>query len=235
MATTSSPAEAGLSTQDLERIRDTLAAGRKPKVMFTASAGQIAGQVGQIVHLADPADSDDWLIVRFGHDELPFSPHDLTVPPRGRQAKQSTPPKPRQETTMPETASAAASTNAKPTNAKPTETNAPEVTPASNGKPAKTTRTTKPKPPPSLTVTLAYQDGEWTVAAHQGTKTLAKPYLVKPAEALQLVGMVDVPGVQEAVEKLVAAERAEAQQRAESLRAELAELEARLAELPGTS
>jgi hypothetical protein len=43
--------------------------------------------------------------------------------------------------------------------------------------------------------------------------------------------MLDVPGVQEAVEQIVSAERAEAQSQAERLRAELAEIEARLAEL----
>jgi len=90
----------------------------------------------------------------------------------------------------------------------------------------------KPKPPAGLTVTLAYTDGEWTVAATQGAKALAKPYVVRPAEALKMVALVDVPGVHEAVEQILAAERAEAQRQAEKLRAELAEVEARLAELP---
>jgi hypothetical protein len=89
----------------------------------------------------------------------------------------------------------------------------------------------KPKGPAGLTVTLAYADGEWTVAAQQGSKALAKPYVVKPAEALKMVGLVDVPGVQEAVEQILGTERAEAEQQADKLRAELAEIEARLAEL----
>ena len=89
----------------------------------------------------------------------------------------------------------------------------------------------KPKAPPGLTVTLAYADGEWTVAANQGAKALAKPYLIKPAEALKMVSMLDVPGVHDAVEEIVSAARAEAEQQAERLRAELAEIEARLAEL----
>ncbi|GAB3248250.1 hypothetical protein GCM10027452_45220 [Micromonospora halotolerans] len=89
----------------------------------------------------------------------------------------------------------------------------------------------KPKGPAGLTVTLAYAEGEWTVAAQQGAKALARPYVVKPAEALRMVALVDVPGVQEAVEQILAAERAEAEQQAEKLRAELAEIEARLAEL----
>jgi hypothetical protein len=92
----------------------------------------------------------------------------------------------------------------------------------------------KPKAPAGLTVTLAYADGEWTVAANQGAKALAKPYLIKPAEALKMVSMLDVPGVHEAVEEIVSAARAEAEQQAERLRAELAEIEARLAELSET-
>jgi vacuolar-type H+-ATPase subunit E/Vma4 len=46
-----------------------------------------------------------------------------------------------------------------------------------------------------------------------------------------MVALLDVPGVHEAVEHIVAAERAEAERAAERLRAELAGIEARLAEL----
>jgi hypothetical protein len=82
-----------------------------------------------------------------------------------------------------------------------------------------------------MTVTLAYTEGEWTVAAQQGTRALAKPYVIKPTDALKMVAMLDVPGVHEAVEAIVASERAEAQHHAERLRAELADIEAKLAEL----
>ena len=80
-------------------------------------------------------------------------------------------------------------------------------------------------------MTLAYVEGEWTVGATQGSKSLAKPYVIKPAEALKMVGLLDVPGVHEAVEHIVSAERAEAEAQAQKLRAELAEIETRLAEL----
>jgi hypothetical protein len=80
-------------------------------------------------------------------------------------------------------------------------------------------------------VTLAYADGEWTVAANQGSKSLAKPYLIKPSEALKMVALLDVAGVQEAVEQIVSAERSDAEQQAQRLRAELAEIEAKLADL----
>ncbi len=73
----------GLTPTDLEQIRTALASGRRPKVVFTDGAGQIAGQVGQVVELTDPAGSDEWIVVHFGRDELPFSPSDLAVPGRG--------------------------------------------------------------------------------------------------------------------------------------------------------
>lgn len=100
---------------------------------------------------------------------------------------------------------------------------------AGNG--SKPVRSAKPKTPPSLTVTLSYTDREWTVAASQGAKTLAKPYSIKPTEALRLVALVDVPGVHEAVENIIEAERAEVEGRALRLREELAEIESRLADL----
>jgi hypothetical protein len=266
---TSRLANGGLSTSDLERIRDTLAGGRRPKVMFTEAAGQIAGQTGQVVELTDPEVSEEWLVVRFGHDKLPFSPADLMVPPRTRpNGKSSSAPAPAtgKEDPMPTTATqpladAAAAASRKPAkrSARPGDgpasngpaSNGPVSSgpvssgpvssgpasngPVSSGKPAarqaRPGRAGRGKTPPELTVTLCYSDGEWTVAAHQGSKVLAKPYLIRPAEALKLVGMIDVPGVQEAVEQVVAAERAEAERRAEQLRAQLAQVEAQLAEL----
>src|SRR3954451_16802071 len=77
----------GLSTEELQGIRAGLAAGRKPRVQFTESAGQISGQIGQVVRLTDPAAFDEWVVVRFGRDELPFSPGDLRVAPRGAAAR----------------------------------------------------------------------------------------------------------------------------------------------------
>lgn len=250
---TAPPAVRGLSTEELQTIRDTVAAGRRPKVMFTESAGQIAGQVGQVVELTDPAQSDEWLVVRFGRDELPFSPTDLAIPLKAPRAKRpqpaagpatpttpspvSTPPS---ETTMPTTASTPAprQTPAGPATpstqpaAQPAAEPRPAAQPAADARPAKrASRAAKAKTPPGLTVTLAYTDGEWTVAAHQGSRVLAKPYVIKPTDALQMVALLDVPGVHGAVEQIVTAERAEAERQAEKLRAELAEVEARLAEL----
>jgi hypothetical protein len=216
----------GLSTEELESIKGQLGAGRKPRVQFTEAAGQIAGQVGQVVELADPAASDEWVVVRFGRDELPFSPGDLQVAPRGAAAKKATappppePPRPEPEFVIDKPIPAAAPAPPKEVE----EVIAPAPRKAAS-------RPAKPKPSASLTVTLAYAEGEWTVAAAQGSKALAKPYVIRPAEAMRMVQLVDVPGVQEAVEHILAGERAEAQAQADKLRAELAEVEARLAEL----
>jgi hypothetical protein len=250
----------GLSTSELEHIRDALAGGRRPKVVFTESAGQIAGQQGQVVELTDPTVSDEWVVVRFGRDELPFSPIDLAIAPKGapvrRPAKATAeaasepapPPGPpllentpaaREESTMTRPAPTTAA-EAPAVNGRPVAAAAPaEAGPATDGRdqpgraPAKAParKAGRAKAPAGLTVTLTYADGEWTVAAQQGSKALAKPYLIKASEALKMVALLDVPGVHEAVEEIVASARAEAQAEADRLRAELAEVEARLAEL----
>nr|WP_189330676.1 hypothetical protein [Actinoplanes ianthinogenes] len=222
----------GLTTEELDGIREAVAAGRKPRVQFTESAGQIAGQVGQVVALEDPAVSEEWVVVRFGRDELPFSPGDLRVAPRGAAApKKVVAPEPEPEPVL----SGPEFLIDKPVAAKPApvqrKSEDEHVQDATAPAPRKAARPVKAKPGPSLTVTLAYGEGEWTVGATQGAKALAKPYVIRPAEALKMVQLIDVPGVQEAVEQILSAERAEAEQQAQRLRAELAEIEARLAEL----
>ncbi|HET8657459.1 MAG TPA: hypothetical protein VFM55_00490 [Micromonosporaceae bacterium] len=264
MAAVRSPAR-GLSSEDLAAIRDSLAAGRRPKVLFTEAAGQVAGQSGQVMALTDPELSEEWVVVRFGRDELPFSPADLAMPGRGQAARRAGPAGlpvsgPRQATASapqadPGTGDAAPAAGPVQMAAPPRhrgqrqkqEEKVPEPTSstvdtvgaaaaetaAADGKAARRGpgRPARPKPPAALTVTLAYTEGEWTVAATQGTKALAKPYLIRPSEALKMVGLLDVPGVHEAVEQILAAERAGAEEQAQRLRAELAEVEARLAEL----
>ncbi|MFD6754432.1 hypothetical protein [Micromonospora gifhornensis] len=225
-------ADQGLSDDEVRGIREALAAGRKPKVVFTAAAGQIAGQLGQVVELTDPSVSDEFVVVRFGRDELPFSPADVAMAPRGAGRR---PAESKVEAAPTEPVAAepefVLDQVPQPRREEPKVREESKVE-AAEAKPARrAVKAAKPKGPAGLTVTLAYAEGEWTVAAQQGAKALAKPYVVKPAEALRMVALVDVPGVHEAVEQILAAERAEAERQAEKLRAELAEIEARLAEL----
>jgi hypothetical protein len=236
----------GLTPADLTTIRDALAGGRKPKVVFTSSAGQMAGNVGQVVELGDPGGSDEWIVVQFGRDQLPFSPADLAIPTRAAAAQR---PSKRAETKASTTPAPAAAPPGPPLldppapaarrEARVKQTTPPTApAPAVNGsapvlkeeapKPAKVA---KPKPPASLVVTLAYTDREWTIAATHGSRALAKPYPIKPTEALRMVALIDMPGLHDAVENIIAAERVEAEHRAVRLREELAEIESRLAEL----
>src|SRR6185369_15862502 len=295
----------GLTPTDIGAIREQLTAGRKPRIVFTESAGQIAGQQGHVVALTDPAGSDEWIVVQFGRDELPFAPVDLATPTRGGTAAraaavpsgassgakagpakragrpESEPERPPLKLTEPPAKlakSAAKSATPSSNGSRPAgaEQAANGVAPANGSRPAasanganangasangasasgplssgasasaraadptsgadpKPAKVAKPKAPASLTVTLSYADREWTVSASLGTRTLAKPYLIKPTEALRMVALVDVPGVHEAVESIIVAERAEAETRAARLRTELAEIETRLAELAGRS
>lgn len=237
----------GLSTVQLDSIRSMLDVGRKPKVVFTPAAGQIAGQPGQIVALLDPPDGE-WIMVRFDGDELPFSPGDLAIPAKApaKRTPRSTgstlspiidrQPIDRQPNgRQPNDQMTNAEVSMPATNSSTVDKSVPATPPgAPNPAPRPAGRIAKPKPAPSLVVTIAYLDGDWTVGAQQGAKALAKPYLIKAAEAMQLVGMLDVPGVHEAVEQIVEAERAQSQAHAARLRAELAQVEARLADLPST-
>ncbi len=235
----------GLSAKELTQIKETLATGKKPRVMFTESAGQIAGQIGHVVELDDPEVQEDWILVRFGADVLPFPPSDLAMAPRGaitkkvpaveppappqpelkivREKVPATRPEPKQEKTPVMTSPST------PSPFTPSDADSSAATPAPR-KPA-AAKPKAAKPSPAFTMTVSYTEGEWTVGAEQGSKTLAKPYVIKPSDALKMVSLVDVPGVQEAVEHILEAERSQAKAQAERLRSELADLEAKLAEL----
>ncbi len=232
----------GLSGDEVQGIRNAVAAGRKPKVMFTEAAGQIAGQIGQVVELTDPALADEWVVVRFGRDELPFSPTDLTIAPRKSPRRAAKPAPPPAAEPAP-AARPAPRPTAEPelkivrdSPSRPKETSVTTVedapTTSPGAKPARrNAKAARSKGAAGLTVTLTYQDGQWSIGATQGNKSLAKPHVIKPAEALKMVACVDAPEVHEVVDQILAAERTEAEQQAEKLRAELAEVEARLAEL----
>ena len=263
----------GLSTTDLVSLRTAVEAGRKPKVVFTSAAGQIAGQIGQIVRFDDPA-ADEWVVVRFGRDELPFAPGDLQLPPPKpprpkasavsapspttngstpvtTAAHVSTPPAPvaaasmANTTARPVTAAASPASPPAPAPAKPAAAAAgpapktgeapgaaPTASPAGAAA-AKSRPARKPggKRSPELTVTLGHHEGQWTVQASRGARVVVKPSPVRAADALKMVNLLDSPGVAEAVDEIVAAARAEAEDQAARLRRELAEVEAALADL----
>ncbi len=85
--------------------------------------------------------------------------------------------------------------------------------------------------PARLTVTLAYANGQWIVEVRRGRALLGNRHLVKSADAMNMLAVLEVPGVQDSVEKALTVDQVEASRQAERMRAELAELEARLAGL----
>lgn len=237
---TSMAAPRGLSPDDIDTIRAGLAAGRRPKVVFTAAAGQIAGQTGQVVALGQPSDAE-WISVRFGKDKLDFSPTDLQLPgktgPRKKTRAAPTTPTTPTATRAGAAASEAPAAPAQPS--APAARRAPEppavaaTAPADPSAPAaKPARRGRGKTPAELSVTLTWTDGDWSVQAHRGAKVVAKPTPVRAADALRMVEMLEAPAVADAVAEIVNTARAEAADRADQLRRELAAVEARLAELP---
>jgi hypothetical protein len=224
--------KAGMSAADLERLRTAVGAGRRPKVMFTAAAGQIAGKTGQVTRLEDPNSSDEWVVVRFGKDELPFAPTDLQFPPKPAPAKVAAQ---RVETIEPpHWTPAAPPATEKPATEKPAtepaaEPSAPKPAAVPAARPA--ARRSVVKRSPELTITLSCEEGHWSVQAHKGAKALVKATPVRASEALKMVSLLDAPPVQAVVEDIVEAARVDAEQQAERLRRELAEVEAALADL----
>ena len=230
----------GLSSADLDRVRESLAAGRKPKVVFTESSGQLAGQLGQVVELTDPAASEEWVVVRFGHDTLSFAPTDLATPPKpAAPPKPATPRKPARPARRGPAAAAVAVPAAGPPGEAPR--NPPRQRGEHDPKPtghaaalapkAPARKAAKAKVPAALALTLAYTDGAWTIAVQQGNRVLAKPTQIRASEALKLIGQLALPDVQAAADEIVAADRVAAERDADRLRAELAQIEARLADL----
>jgi len=80
-----------------------------------------------------------------------------------------------------------------------------------------------------VSVTVGYADGEWTVEIDSGRRRLVGRQAIKPAEALDVVDLLGVPGLPEEVARTVAADQAYAQEHAEQLRGELDQLETRMA------
>ncbi|GAB3658799.1 DUF6319 family protein [Glycomyces tarimensis] len=225
-----------LSSADITHLESVLAQGKKPKVMFTDAAGQVAGKSGKVVALEEARDGD-FVLVAFGSDQLPFSPAELRLPARGETARAKTP---RQRTTGTEPAPppgpgllpdappvARTPEERKSTSVSETENKAPEPAPR---KKAARARSAKDKHP-ELTVTLTYEDGEWAVATAKGARTLVKGVHVSHAAALSMCAAAESAEVNEIVTEVVDKIRSEAAEEAAALRKRLEEAEAKLAEL----
>ena len=236
-------AAGGLSPADIESIRATLDNGRKPKVVFTVSAGQIAGQTGQVVALEDPS-NEEWVIVRFGSDELPFSPADLAIAPKAAKRVPKAAAEP--EEAAPEETPPSAVFNpsyedfaaALPPQRKEATMSAPasggDTVPVQPGPPARKAagRQPKPKAPPSLTVTFATPTAIGSSVPSKAPSHWPSRMSSRPARrcAWSACSTCRVCTRRWSRSSRPSGPRHNAH--AERLRTELAEIEARLADLP---
>jgi MFS family permease len=84
---------------------------------------------------------------------------------------------------------------------------------------------------PPLTLVLAYRRDGWTVRARRGRRRVLTRHAITTTDALKKIAMLDVPNVYGEAEQIHAAELARAERRLAALRSEMADVEARLAEL----
>ncbi|MEV3936199.1 hypothetical protein AB0K52_09515 [Glycomyces sp. NPDC049804] len=226
-----------LSSADIAHLEAVLAQGKKPKVVFTDAAGQVAGRTGKVVAL-DPGGVDDFVHVAFGSDELSFSAAELRLPAPGEGARRA----PRQRSNEPVAPSGPgllpdepAPKNQPAVSERKTVT-APEA-PQAAAEPAAAPKKKAARPRaaaakhPELSITLTYEDGEWSVAATRGARAVVKGAKVAHSNALAMCQASGSDEVAEVVDEVVEKIRSEAAEEASRLRRQLEEAEARLAEL----
>ncbi|MEU5871303.1 hypothetical protein AB0A73_07015 [Glycomyces sp. NPDC047369] len=223
-----------LSSADIAHLEAVLAQGKKPKVVFTDAAGQVAGRTGKVVAL-DPAGVDDFVQVAFGSDELSFSAAELRLPAPGESARRTAP---RQRTSAPTGPGLLPEDAPEPKPAlKPVVSERKAVTEPETPAPEPVVKKKAARPRaqaakhPELTVTLTYEDGEWSVAATRGARTVVKGAKVAHTNALTMCQASGSDEVNEVVSEVVEKIRSEAAEEAARLRRQLEEAEARLAEL----
>lgn len=142
--------------------------GKPPKVALRESSGGLpAGTVGTVVRLDDPAESDEYVVVRIANDELPFTPAELEPPPpRGKRAK---PEVPKAEFT-PATTDGAAGTKADPPQPAATgNSNAapPPASPPADRQPAARAQAAAQSAPPAASRVTTPTESAGRAAARQ--------------------------------------------------------------------
>jgi uncharacterized protein DUF6319 len=225
-----------LSEQDIDHLRNELAAKRPAMVWFTAKAvGVQAGKSAKVMAFDEPAEGDYIQVKPTGsQDVLSFSAAELTTtrPPRKRAAKpepepepvqpkpsgpilpvrQVKPPAPRPGPSAP---AAAASAPAKPAHAK----TAGRAKPQRQAKPAEVAVSLNSTP-----------EGEWTVEVVVGKKRSVRPMPVAAAAVARAAKELPAE-VAEAIGAVLDAARRQHEDRVAQLRAELEAAQRALDEL----
>jgi hypothetical protein len=236
----------GLSEEQVEQLREQVAAGRRPRVRV--SGPQFAGEAtGVVLAVGDPeADGTDFITVRVKAggvtDELRFAPRELITGRAERSAKKATKAAPTQA--APAKAGPAKSGPAKsgpakaaPAKAAPAKAAPAKAAPAkaapAEAAPAKAARSTpaarrRGAALPTVSLTLTSSGATWSVSARRGSRTVVKSAAVQPGVVSGVAQLLGLPAVSEAVAAVNDAALREAEARAAALRAELAAVEAEL-------
>ncbi len=240
----------GLTDQQVTTLREALAANRRPLV--TLQGNQFGDDArGQVVAVGDAAvDGEEFISVRVKlagvSDTLTFSPDELTLP--GGVSK-SSPATPRGVT---RSRSAAATTvSASPTvppakavpsakspaaavkAAAPPRVSAPplpqhssaEAIPMVSAPQPATRRVSGKRKAAAVTVTVSSSGHSWTLSASRGGRSLLKATPVSAGVVTAVTALFADPALTEAVADINQVALAEAQQRADTLRRELAAVE----------
>src|SRR5690606_30789590 len=229
-----------LSPEELNGLKEELAAGTTPTVWFTAAAvGVPEGRSGKVIALADPEEGDFIQVRPAGSkDVLSFSAAEVTTvrPARKRAGKTTASAKAGSgaPTTSASTPRSRAAEPAKPaTTTTPSKTSTPKQQPKQSAG-TKTTGTTGRKTrrqPSGATVTLtADGEGQWTVEVTTGKKRVMRPTAV-PASAVARAAKELHTDVAAAVQPLIDSAREKQRARVEQLQAELAAAQRVLDEL----
>ena len=222
-----------LSDEDVEHLRDELVRGREPTVWFTADAvGVEAGRSARVTALNDP-DEGDYIQVRpaGSHDELSFSPSELTLERPGRKRSPAELPavsRPSMEQRMSEIEN--------------TTTEAPEEVAAGDTAVEEAPAAKKPRPAAStakktrvadVVITISGSvDGDWTVDVVAAKKKALRALPVTPALVGQAAKALH-PEVAESIEAILEQAREQQTAKVEQLRAELEAAQKALEELAG--
>jgi hypothetical protein len=224
-----------LSDEDVEHLRDELVRGREPTVWFTADAvGVDAGRSARVVALNDPVEGDYIQVRPAGsHDELSFSPSELTLERPGRKRSPAEVPavsRPSMEQTMSEIEN---TTTEAPEEVAAGDTAVVEEEAPAAKKPRPAASTAKKTRVADVVITISGSvDGDWTVDVVAAKKKALRALPVTPAVVGQAAKALH-PDVAESIEAILEQAREQQTAKVEQLRAELEAAQKALEELAG--
>ena len=225
-----------LTDGQVQALRTEVEQGRSPRVVVrSSSAGLAAGARGPVVRLGDPAVEEEFIVVRVKGDDIPFAPAELAMPGRAGRAPaaDAAADNPQPQARAPRSPRKKAATPPRtPAEPRPvTQAPAEPVSPGRRAVQRAASRSTRSKPPTAVTLTLRFGDGAWTAEAMRGSRRVGgKAVPVRPGAVAALADLIDDAQVSSLIGETVEACRSEVEERAASLRAELAAAEAALKE-----